>query len=208
MTALPGPLLVITDRHQARLPLETIARAIAEGGGGWLLLRDKDLEPTARRSLAVRLARIAADNAMHFSISRDIALAAELAASVHLQTPADVEAARRRLGIGPLIGVSAHKLDDVAAAAAAGVDYATMSPIFATASKPGYGPALGIAALAPATRCGIAVVALGGVGSDDVGQCFAAGASGVAVMGEVMRSPDPARTVEALMAACRAATGT
>ena len=206
MTALPAPLLVITDRHQARLGLEATAEAVGQGGGRWLMLRDKDLDPAARRGLAVRLAEIARRHGMHFSVSRDVDLAAELGASVHLQAAAAVSAARRRLGPGALIGVSAHGLGDVAAAAGAGADYVTLSPIFLTASKPGYGPALGLAALGPAAEFGIPVIALGGVAADAVGPCLDAGARGVAVMGEIMRSGNPGRTVAGLLAACGAAT--
>jgi len=210
MNALPAPLLVITDRHQGRHQapsgIEAIAEAVGAGGGRWLLLRDKDLEPMARRSLAARLAEIARRHGMHLSVSRDVELAAECGASVHLQSAAAVSAARQRLGAGALIGVSAHGLGDVAAAAAAGADYVTLSPIFLTSSKPGYGPALGIAALGPAAKLGIAVVALGGMRADLVGACLEAGACGVAVMGEIMRSDDPRGAVGGLLAACKAAT--
>ena len=117
-----------------------------------------------------------------------------------------MSAARQRLGPSALIGVSAHGLGDVAAAAAAGADYVTLSPIFLTSSKPGYGPALGIAAIGPAAKLGISIVALGGVTAGVVGPCFEADARGVAVMGEVMRSDNPGRTTGELLAACKAAT--
>jgi thiamine-phosphate pyrophosphorylase len=206
MRALPAPLLVITDRHQARYSIEAVADAIGRGGGRWLLLRDKDLEPAKRRGLAARLADIARRHGMHLSVSRDIDLAAEFGASVHLQSAAAVEAARRRLGQGAVIGVSAHGLGDVAAAAAAGTDYVTLSPIFLTSSKPGYGPALGLAAIRPAAELGISILSLGGVTADVVGPCLEAGACGIAVMGEIMRSNDPGGTVGGLLAACKAAT--
>jgi thiamine-phosphate pyrophosphorylase len=106
--------------------------------------------------------------------------------------------------LAALIGVSAHGLRDVEAAAAAGADYVTLSPIFLTVSKPGYGPALGVAAIEPAAKRGIAIIALGGVSADVVPLCLDAGAAGVAVMGEIMRSDDPRRCVGALLAACRA----
>jgi thiamine-phosphate pyrophosphorylase len=203
---LPGPLLVITDRHQARAEIEVIADGVGRGGGRWLLLRDKDLAGAERARLAVRLAEIARHFGMLFSISADIDLAQTLGAGVHLQSAATVEAARRRLGAGAVIGVSAHGQGEVAAAAAAGADYVTLSPIFLTDSKPGYGPALGPAAIVAAARLGTPILALGGVGTERVGSCLAAGASGVAVMGEVMRSGDPCRTVADLLAACKAAT--
>lgn len=196
MRELPSPLLVITDRHQARYSIETIAEAVGQAGGRWLLLRDKDLEVPERRGLATRLAEIARRYGTHLSLSRSVDLAAECGASVHLQSAADVDAARQRLGPGALIGVSAHRPGDVAAATAAGADYVTLSPIFPTASKPGYGPALGVAAIGPAANLGISVIALGGVTADLVRSCLDAGAAGVAVMGEVMRSDDPSRVVK------------
>jgi thiamine-phosphate pyrophosphorylase len=205
MKPLPSRLLVITDRHQARHSIETIAEAVGQAGGRWLMLRDKDLEPASRRSLAARLAEIVGPHAMHLSVSRDVTLAAECGASVHLQRAAEVGAVRQRLAPGALIGISAHGLDDVDAAAAAGADYVTLSPIFMTSSKPGYGPALGVAALELAARRGIAVIALGGLTADLVRPCLAAGAAGVAVMGEVMRSDNPGRAVGLLLDACKAA---
>jgi thiamine-phosphate pyrophosphorylase len=204
MTALPSPLLVITDRHQARHAIETIAEAVAQAGGRWLLLRDKDLEPAERRGLARRLCDVARRHGMHLSVGRDVDLAADCGASVHLQSAAAVGAARQRLGPGALIGVSAHGRGDVEAAAAAGADYVTLSPIFLTASKPGYGPALGVAAIREAAKLRIAIVALGGVTADCVRPCLDSGSAGVAVMGEIMRSDDPGRSVGGLLAACMA----
>jgi thiamine-phosphate pyrophosphorylase len=206
MRALPAPLLVITDRHQARQSIEAIAEAVGQGGGRWLMLRDKDMEPSERRGLAIRLAEVARRYGMHLSVSRDVELAAECGASLHLQSAAAVGAARRPLGPIPWIGVSAHSQADVAAAAAAGADYVTLSPIFLTVSKPGYGPALGVAAIATAARAGIPIVALGGITAGRTGGCLDAGAAGIAVMGEVMRSEDPGDTVRALLGACKAAT--
>jgi thiamine-phosphate pyrophosphorylase len=203
--ALPGPLLVITDRHQARQPLEAIAAAVGRGGGRWLLFRDKDLPARERRDLAVRLSRIAAEQGFALSVSTDIELAAAVgAAGVHLQAAGEVAAARGRLA-DAIIGVSAHSLADVAAAAAAGADYATLSPIFLTESKAGYGPALGIESLRRAAVLGIPVLALAGVTAATAGACLAAGASGIAVMGEVMRADDPASVVRDLVAAIGAA---
>jgi thiamine-phosphate pyrophosphorylase len=199
MNMLPSRLLVITDRHQARHSLEAIAEAVGQAGGRWLLFRDKDLEPAERRALAGGLIVIARRHGMHLSVSRDVDLAAEFGASVHLQSAAAVSAARRHLGRNAIIGVSAHALGDVEAAAAVGTDYATLSPIFLTSSKPGYGPALGIAAIRAAAKAGVAIVALGGVTAAVVRPCRDAGAAGVAVMGDIMRSDDPGRSIGGLL---------
>ncbi len=206
--SLPSRLLVITDRHQARHPIEAIAEAIGAAGGRWLCLRDKDLESGARARLAARLAQITKRSGMHLSISGDVELAADLDASVHLpgtssaEMSAVVDGVRRRVGSAALIGISAHSQGDVAAAAAAGADYVTLSPIFLTQSKPGYGPALGVAALRSAAASRIPVLALGGVTAANAGQCLAAGAGGLAVMGEIMRADDPFHALAALLASC------
>jgi thiamine-phosphate pyrophosphorylase len=206
MRPLPGPLLVITDRHQARHSIETIAEAVGRGGGRWLLVRDRDLAREERWDLAARLARIASRHGMALSVSTDIELAAAVgAAGIHLQAAAAVAPARQRLGSAAVIGVSAHGVADVAAAAKADADYVTLSPIFLTGSKPGYGPALGVAALRAAAAHDVPVLALGGVTADTAGDCLAAGAQGIAVMGEVMRQDDPGRIVGDLVRACRSA---
>ncbi|MGC2415813.1 MAG: thiamine phosphate synthase, partial [Stellaceae bacterium] len=47
------PLLVISDRSQARRPLTEIAEAAFRGGGRWFSLREKDL-PAAERADLLR----------------------------------------------------------------------------------------------------------------------------------------------------------
>jgi thiamine-phosphate pyrophosphorylase len=208
MRPLPGPLLVITDRHQARHSIEAIATAVGRSGGRWLLLRDRDLAREERWDLAARLARLGAECSFTLSISTDIDLAAAVgAAGVHLQSAAVVAPARRRLGSAAIIGVSAHGLAEVEAAAAARADYATLSPIFLTDSKPGYGPALGTGALRAAAAVDIPALALGGVTAQTAGACRAAGARGIAVMGEIMRADDPGGIVADLLRALEAAAG-
>jgi thiamine-phosphate pyrophosphorylase len=103
-----------------------------------------------------------------------------------------------------LIGASAHTPEEAAAKLQAGADYATLSPIFLTASKPGYGPAVGLDALARAARVGPGpIVALGGIDAVNIGACIAAGAGGIAVMGEVMRAADPQEVAGQLIEAMR-----
>ncbi|HEY2540814.1 MAG TPA: thiamine phosphate synthase, partial [Stellaceae bacterium] len=110
----------------------------------------------------------------------------------------DPATARARL-LRALIGVSAHSAADAAAQLRAGADYVTISPVFLTASKPGYGPALGLDGLAAAAAAPGPVLALGGITAENAGLCRAAGAAGVAVMGDVMRADDPQATVADLV---------
>ncbi|KQP96279.1 thiamine monophosphate synthase [Methylobacterium sp. Leaf117] len=200
MRSLPASLLAVTERSSvappdlaARQLLGTL-EGLMRGGVRWVWFRERDLAPDERRALARDVVDLVGARGGFVSIGGDPALARDLGAEgVHLPggaTPVDVASARERLPHGCL-GVSAHSLAEVEAAARAGADYVTLSPIFATASKPGYGPALGPQALAAAGAFGIPVIALGGMTPDRVGLCREAGAAGIAVMGGLMRSPDP-----------------
>ena len=205
MPSLPyPPLLVISDRSQAARPLLDIAEAAFCAGVRWFSLREKDLQPAERRELLRALValghRYGATVTVHEDIDAAVAAGAD---GVHLPGGGDPAAARRRLPAG-LIGVSAHSPADAAAQLRAGADYVTLSPIFLTVSKPGYGPALGLDALAQAASLGAGpVVALGGIDEHNIATCLAAGAGGIAVMGEAMRAADPEATVRRLLAAMR-----
>jgi len=194
------PLLVISDRRQARRPLEEVAEAVFAGGCRWFSLREKDLTPEERRVLLGELVSLGRRFGAVVTAHEDIeAVAAIGADGVHVPGGGNPDAVRARLP-GALIGASAHSADEAAALLRAGADYVTVSPVFMTASKPGYGPALGLEALASiAARAPGPVVALGGITPENAAQCIAAGARGVAVMGEVMRSVDPQATVERIL---------
>lgn len=187
---LPGPpVLVITDRHQAERPLEEIAAALFAGGCRWLSLREKDLSAAERLALLQRLVALARGSGATLTVHDDLGAAATLGIGVHLPAQASIVEARRRLGSTALIGISAHAAEDVAEAARTGADYATLSPIFLSQSKPGYGPALGLDILGCAAK--LPLLALGGVDAGNAASCLAAGAAGVAIMGEAMRAANP-----------------
>src|SRR5439155_11454568 len=98
------------------------------------------------------------------------------------------------------VGRSCHTAAEVAAST---VDYVTVSPVFASESKPGYGPALGLDGLAELVAASpVKTVALGGITcAAQAAACRAAGATGVAVLGAVMRAADPAAMVRELLTA-------
>jgi thiamine-phosphate pyrophosphorylase len=205
VTALPDPpLLVISDRSQARRPLLDIAGAAFSGGCRWFSLREKDLAADERRDLLSRLVALGHRFGATVTAHQDIeAVRAAGADGVHLPGGADAAAARARLPHG-LIGASAHSAAEAAALLGAGADYVTLSPIFLTESKPGYGPALGLDAVRAAAASG-PIIALAGIDEHNAAGCMAAGASGVAVMGGIMRAADPEAIVRALAATITAA---
>jgi len=196
------PLLVISDRRQARRPLEELAEAIFAGGCRWLSLREKDLPVAERRALLGALTVLARRWEAAVTLHEDIDAAAMAGAGgVHLPSAGDPKAARARLPDG-LIGASAHSAAEASALLGSGADYVTVSPVFVTASKPGYGPAIGLDGLAEiVAQVPGPVIALGGITAANAPLCLAAGARGVAVMGEVMRATDPQAVVDSILAA-------
>lgn len=172
-------LLVLTDRSQCSAPLVEIVSAAVDAGARAVVLREKDLPLAVREQLAADL------RAVLEPAGGTLVVAGARGDAVHLSA-SDAFPSPRPL----LVGRSCHDAAEVVSAGEEGCDYLTLSPVFATASKPGYGPALsvdGLAALAPAAAP--PVYALGGVHPPDVAGCLAAGATGVAVMGPVMRTP-------------------
>src|SRR5271170_6562613 len=174
---LPDPrLLVISDRSQARQPLEQIAEAAFAGGCRWFSLREKDLTRADRRALLEALVALGRRFDAAVTVHEDIEAAkASGASGLHLPSGGDPQAARARLP-GALIGASAHSGFEAASLLRAGADYVTVSPIFLTASKPGYGPALGLDHLVTIiAEADGSVVALGGIGIENAALCRAAG---------------------------------
>lgn len=199
---LPAPpLMIITARSLASHPLETVAQKAFRAGARWISVREKDLPLTEQIALVNALESAAPPVAV-VGLHGDGAIAGHSLRAVHLPRDGDVETARAAVGEDGLVGISCHSGEALEKAAAAGVDYATLSPIFASRSKPGHGPVLGIerfsalCALSP-----VPVLALAGINASNAAECMQAGASGIAVMGEVMRADDPGATVRGLLAA-------
>jgi thiamine-phosphate pyrophosphorylase len=204
------PLLLVSDRRQARRPLTEIVAAALAGGCRWISLREKDLPDDEQVLLARGLLPKVRALGARLLIHGEPALAG-LAANdgVHLPAGADAAAARARLGRDKLIGISIHTVGEAAAIDPANVDYGLAGPAFETPSKPGYGPEIGRKGLAEiAAAASVPVLAIGGINTLRVAELIAAGVAGVAVMGGVMRAADPEQEVRGLVAALKGALGT
>ena len=203
---VPAPILLITDRAQARRPVAEVVAGALEGGCRWVSVREKDLAAPEQVALAREIIRIALPFEARIMLHGDPRLAARTrCAGVHLPAGGDIRAARRLLGPNAWVSISAHGQDEALAAADRGADAVSLSPIFASASKPGYGPALGLERLARiAAASPLPVVALGGIEDEvRVRACLEAGAAAVAIMGAAMRAADPAAVFARLARATR-----
>ena len=199
---LPNPpLLIVTDRRQARRGLPETVGAALNAGCRWISLREKDLPDDEQVPLARLLLPLARRHGARLTLHGEAELA-KLAGvdGVHLSSGSDPAEARALLGAHKLIGVSIHTATEAEAIVPATVDYALAGPAFETVSKPGYGPEIGRKGLAEMARaCRVPLLAIGGINTLRVAEVLAAGCAGVAVMGGVMRAADPGSETGALV---------
>jgi thiamine-phosphate pyrophosphorylase len=201
------PLLLVTDRRQARRPLAEIVAAAFVAGCRWVSMREKDLPEDEQVLLARTLLPLARAHGAHLVLHGEAALAKLVGVDgVHLPSGADPIAARTLLGSKKIIGVSIHTVTEAEAIDPAVVDYALAGPAFETPSKPGYGPEIGRKGLFEIARAApVPLLAIGGINTVRVAEVIAAGCAGVAVMGGVMRAADPALETAGLIASLQGA---
>jgi thiamine-phosphate pyrophosphorylase len=196
------PLLLVTDRRQARKPLTEVVAAALAAGCRWVSVREKDLPEDDQIALVRLLLPIARRNGARLTLHGDAALAKAAGADgVHVSAHGDAAASRKLLGADKLIGVSIHTAIEAAVVDPAIADYAIAGPAYETASKPGYGPEIGrkgLADLAKSAR--VPLVAIGGLNAMRAAEVLAVGVSGIAVMGSIMRAADPGVETKALLA--------
>src|SRR5215211_4307420 len=201
--ALPSPpLLLVTDRRQARAPLDEIVGAAFAAGCRWASVREKDLPSAEQVALAKRLLPIARASQARLTLHGDPVLAhAAGLDGVHLSAGGNPALACQLLGSGALIGMSIHTATEAEVLDPAVVDYAIAGPAYATPSKSGYGPFLGPRGIGDICRAtSVPIIAIGGITAGEVVEMQGAGAAGVAVMGGVMRAEDPAAEMKRLVA--------
>ena len=203
------PLLLVTDRRQARRPLVEVVGAALVAGCRWVSLREKDLPEEEQITLARMLMPMARRHGARLMVHGDAALAQACGADgVHLPSGSDPAAARALLGADKLVGVSIHIVTEAEALDPTVIDYAIAGPAFETASKPGYGPEIGRKGLAEIARASrVPVLAIGGLNAVRAAEVLAVGPVGIAVMGGIMRASDPGQEVRALMATVVASSG-
>ncbi|WP_091066150.1 thiamine phosphate synthase [Micromonospora humi] len=189
----PRGVVLLTDRRVARRPLVGAVAAAVAGGVRWVVLREKDLPRAERLALAVALRAVLTDAGGTLIVAGPDPLDGD---AVHL--PAAGPYPPPRLG---LVGRSCHDAAELARLTTE--DYATLSPVHLTRTKPGYGPPLGPDGLRELVQVSpVPVLALGGIETpDQVTACVDAGATGVAVLGALMRATDPTDTATTLTSA-------
>lgn len=204
------------DEARQRLALLKRVTEAAAAGVDYIQLREKDLTPRELESLAKDVVSAVRSSSAGTRIlingRTDVALASG-ADGVQLPgnelTASEVRTLwMRGTDRAPIIGISAHSIDEVRYAEAHGADFALLAPVFEkpTTELPGLGLALLSAAChgaqppdntESAPTSSFPVLALGGVNLSNALACIRAGASGVAGI-RLFQEGDIRNTVRAL----------
>ncbi len=178
----------ITDRTCCVLPLHEMVRLVLEAGVTFVQYREKDRTRREIYEEAVRLRELTRlfNAVLIINDHADIALAVE-ADGVHLgQDDLPLREARKIMG-DRIIGISTHSLDQAKDAEAGGADYIGFGPVFHTTTKDAGAPKGVDIIRVIKQNVNIPVVAIGGIGPENLSSVLNSGADAVAVATAVCR---------------------
>ncbi len=194
-------LYLVTDRllMSTRTLGEAVEQAII-GGCTMVQLREKDIPSLDFYVLALEIKKVTDryDVPLIINDRIDIALAVG-ADGVHIgqnDIPADI--ARKVIGKGMLLGVSAGSVKEAVNAMKAGADYLGVGAMFATGTKPDAG-LVSMEELGKIRRAvGIPIVVIGGISEENAMLFRPMGVDGLAVVSAVIARSDIKKSAAAL----------
>lgn len=194
-------LYLVTDRllMSTRTLGEAVEQAII-GGCTMVQLREKDIPSLDFYVLALEIKKITDryDVPLIINDRIDIALAVG-ADGVHIgqnDIPADI--ARKVIGKGMLLGVSAGSVEEAMNAMKAGADYLGVGAMFATGTKPDAGH-VSMEELGKIRQAvGIPIVVIGGISEENAMLFRPLGVDGLAVVSAVIARSDIKKSAAAL----------
>jgi thiamine-phosphate pyrophosphorylase len=185
-----------------RLDPVTLADAYLEAGARILQLRDKNASSAESLALADRIVEKASRQGAVVIIN-DRADIARLsgAAGVHVgQDDMGIPDVRRLVGPEFIVGVSTHDEPQIDEALASDATYIAVGPIFSTATKETGYTARGLDLVRYAANRGKPVVAIGGITVERAASVLEAGATGLAVITDLLSGAGPGHRTRGFIA--------
>ncbi len=190
----------ITDKSLAhRTSHLSILKELVRGGAQLVQIRDKSTPDRELLSDLRQCNEFALKKGVTLIINDRCDLVLSCSASgVHLgQEDLPPEAARAVLGEEKIIGLSTHSLAQVKKSIHLPIQYIGFGPIYSTATKLDPSPTVGLKLLAQACRASsVPVVAIGGIGLNQVRDVLNSGASSVGIISSLMKAEDLAQQME------------
>ena len=202
-------LYLVTDAAIAsERALARLVEGAIDGGVTCVQVREKSIATRLFLDRVRAVLSVARPNGVTVLVNDrvDVALAAG-ADGVHLgQDDLPPREARRLLGPGRTLGVTAGDPEAARRAEADGADYLGSTAVFRTATKPDAGDPIGLHGLAAIVRAvRIPVIGIGGIDAANAASVLATGAAGIAVVTAITRAESPRAASAALAAVVHAA---
>lgn len=194
-------LYAVTDRswlHGESL-YSQVERAL-EGGATFIQLREKQLEEEKFLEEARELQALCKKYGVPFVVNDNVEIAAAIGADgVHVgQSDMEAGDVRARIGEDKILGVSAQTVEQAREAQERGADYLGVGAVFHTGSKADADDVSHETLRAICDAVDIPVIAIGGIGKDNVMQLAGSGICGVAVISAIFAQEDIKEATKAL----------
>ena len=213
-------LYAITPEEPDTRRLLELAQAVLDQGAVLMQYRNKGTDAALRLEQALGLKLTCLPHGVPLIVNDDVALARAIQADgVHLgEDDGDPRAARDELGSDALVGVSCYaSIERALAAKSRGADYLAFGAFFPSPTKPcahpsavttptttrrsGFSTPADLSVLRQARRLGLPLVAIGGIGPDNVATLRDAGADLIAVISGLWSARDPGEAARTYVAA-------
>lgn len=186
-------LYAVTDRAwTGRQSLYEQVESALKGGVTCVQLREKTLCEEAFLQEALELASLCRQYGVPFIINDNVEIAVRCRADgVHVGQE-DMAAARvrSRIGNGMILGVSAHSVEEARDAVRNGADYLGVGAVFTTSTKSNVRPLPPDTLRAICDAVDVPVVAIGGIGKDNIIRLTGTGVDGVALVSAIFAADD------------------
>ena len=203
-------LYAVTDRRW--LKGSTLTAQVEEAircGATFIQLREKNLDEEQFLREAREVQQLCRSFQVPFVVNDNVEIAAAIDADgVHVgQSDMEAGDVRARLGHDKIIGVSAQTVEQALLAQERGADYLGVGAVFSTGSK---ADAVEVSHDTLKEICRaveIPVIAIGGIGRENVGMLAGSGICGVAVISAVFGAPDIRQAARELRGAAEKMVG-
>ena len=192
--------LQFITHHNDRYSYIDSARIALEGGCRWIQLRMKEASEELFEETALAVQSMCREHGATFIIDDNVALAKRIGADgVHLgKNDMPIAEARKILGNDYIIGSTVNTFEDITNTLhSATPDYFGCGPFRYTTTKQNLSPTLGLEgyrAIVDQMRkhnIRIPIVAIGGIGKEDIPTIMVCGVNGIALSSSILNAQDP-----------------